>query len=256
MLYPNILLLKPEVLCSSSLSAVETPVSTVTGTVEQTLKIQQQTQKAVEAWERERQEMLGRLQNLTMREDMLHYRQKKLQAYCKARQSRIDQLEKGIAEQQVIARELEPFLDQTLEQARSSSAQKLPFLRTERRQRFAELESLLNSYDASLAEKLRRVLEMLQIEARYGHQVEVYDRVLTLDSVETMVHVLRLGTIGLYYLTLDGENAGWYNLSAGKWEPLPGRFVESLREGLRMAMKQRAIDLVRLPVQKWEGDGQ
>ena len=188
-----------------------------------------------------------------MQEDLLRYRQKKLRRYITERQAKIAELEKGIAEQQVIARELEPFLDHTLEQARTFYQQGLPFLAAERRQRFAELESCLNSYEASLAEKLRRVLEMLQIEAQYGHQVEAYDQVLKLSGVETTVNVLRLGSIGLYYLTLDGEDAGWYNPEKGKWESLPGRFLEPIKEGLRMAMKQRAIDLVRLPVGKRGG---
>jgi hypothetical protein len=236
-----------------SLSAVETPVSMVTETVNQTLKIQQQTQKRVDAWEQQRQEMISRLQNLKMQEDLLRYRQKKLQIYITERQSKIAELKKGIAEQQVIARELEPFLDQTLAQARTSYEQGLPFLSVERQQRFDELESFLSSYEASLAEKLRRVLEMLQIEARYGHQVEAYERVLELSGVKTTVNVLRLGSIGLYYLTLDGRNAGWYDPEKGKWKILPSRFLEPIKEGLRMAMKQRAIDLVRLPVGKRSG---
>ena len=83
----------------------------VTETVNQTLKIQQQTQKAVDTWGRQRQEMINCLQNLKMQEDLLRYRQKKLQRYIAERQAKIAGLEKGIAEQQVIARELEPFLD-------------------------------------------------------------------------------------------------------------------------------------------------
>lgn len=232
------------------LSAVESPVSKATEIVNRTLKIQQQTQKKVEAWQQQRQEMISRLQNLKMQEDLLRYRRDKLQMYIAERQSKIVDLKKGIAGQQVIARELEPFLDQTLARARTLYSQGLPFLSVERRQRFDELESFLNSYEASLAEKLRRVLEMLKIEAKYGHQVEAYERVLNLSGVETTVNVLRLGSIGLYYLTLDGKNAGWYDPETGKWESLPGRFLEPIRDGLRMAMKQRAIDLVRLPVAK------
>ena len=235
------------------LSAVENPASKATEIVNQTLKIQQQTQKRVDAWEQQRQEMISCLQNLKMQEDLLRYRQHKLQLYLTERQSKIAELKKGIAEQQVLARELEPFLDQTLARARTLYAQGLPFLSLERQQRFDELESFLNSYEASLAEKLRRVLEMLQIEAQYGHQVEAYERVLKLSGVETTVNVLRLGSIGLYYLTLDGKHAGWYNPEAGKWESLAGRFLEPIKEGLRMAMKQRAIDLVRLPVGKRSG---
>ncbi len=238
------------VLLPRVLPAADSPVAAVTDIAQQTVTVQQQTQKAVAAWEKERQELLARLQNGKIEADLLRYRQKKLRRYLAERRDRIAKLKKGIAEKQVITRELEPFLDQTLERAVDMSQQGLPFLEEERQQRFAGLDATLNSYDASLAEKLRRVLEMLQIEARYGHQVEAYDRVLTLAGKETTVNVLRLGRIGLYYLTLDGREAGWYNPDGKTWEPLPGRFLEPVKDGLRMAMKQRAVDLVRLPVGK------
>jgi hypothetical protein len=238
------------VLLPQLLSAADSPVAAVTGIARQTVTVQQQTQKAVAVWEKERQEMLARLQNGRIEEDLLRFRQKKLRRYLAERRGRIAKLKQGIVERQVITRELEPFLDQTHVRAKGMFQQGLPFLEEERQQRFAGLDATLNSYDATLAEKLRRVLEMLQIEARYGHQVEAYDRVLTLAGKETTVNVLRLGRIGLYYLTLDGREAGWYNPELKSWETLPRRFLEPVKDGLRMAMKQRAVDLVRLPVGK------
>ena len=228
----------------------KSPVEAVTGMVEKTVAVQRQTQKELQAWEDKRQEIRGELQNLKIQEDLLLYRQKKLLGYLAEQKNKIAVLEKSIADRQVIARELEPYLDQVLEQARLSAAQGLPFLMEERQQRFAELEKYLGSFGASTPEKLRRILEMLQIEAQYGHHVEAYDQVLALPDGETSVKVFRLGRIGLYYLTLDGNAAGWYDQAAGQWQPLSGRNVAMVREAMRMAMKQRSVDLVELPVGK------
>ncbi|MBN2333447.1 MAG: DUF3450 domain-containing protein [Deltaproteobacteria bacterium] len=231
-------------------AALGAAVDAVTRTVEKTVAVQQETQKEVSAWELERQQLDNDLQNLKMQADLLRHRQQKLQAYIRERQTRIDELQQSIAEQQNVARELEPFLDATLEQAKSLYQKDLPFLVDEREQRFADLALFLDSYDATPADKLRRVLEMLHIEARYGHHVEAGEGMLPLAGVETTVNIFRLGRIGLYYLSLDGTQAGWYNPSVNQWEPLPGRHLEAVKEALRMAMKQRAIDLVKLPLGK------
>ncbi|MBW1646182.1 MAG: DUF3450 domain-containing protein [Deltaproteobacteria bacterium] len=229
-------------------AAAKDPVEAVTGVAARTLAVQQQTQKELEAWEERRQQLTAELQNLKVQEDLLRYRQRKLQGYLAERRAKIAALEKSIADRQVIARELEPYLDEVLARAKTSADRGLPFLAAERRRRFAELEKYLASYEAPTADKLRRVLEMLQIEAGYGHHVEAYDQVLELPAGKTSVKVFRLGRIGLYYLTLDGRTAGWYDRAAGAWQPLSGRDVGMVREALRMAMKQRTVDLVRLPV--------
>ncbi len=229
-------------------AAVGADVAAVTGVAAKTVAVQRQAQEELQAWEEERQRLTAELQDLKIREDLLRYRQKKLQGYVAERQRRIAALEKSIAERQVIARELEPYLDQVLARARDEAARGLPFLAAERRQRFADLEKFLASYEAPLADKLRRVLEMLQIEAQYGHHVEACDQVLSLPGGRTSVKIFRLGRIGLYYLTLDGRAAGRYDRETGAWVPLAGRDVAMVREALRMAMKQRTVDLVRLPV--------
>ncbi|MBN2232731.1 MAG: DUF3450 domain-containing protein [Deltaproteobacteria bacterium] len=228
--------------------AATVPVDAAGDTVNRTVAEQEKRQREVSAWEEERRELLETRHELEQRLELLRFRCAKYEGYTDRRRQTIAELEAGIAAQRQIADELEPLLDETLAKTRMFAAADLPFLVDERENRFLQIAELLDSYDASLAEKLRRVLEMLHIEARYGQGVEAYDARLPVGGGEAAVKVLRVGRVGLYYLTLDGTAAGWYNPAAGVWEPLSGGSRDAVREALRMAMKQRAVDLVTLPV--------
>jgi hypothetical protein len=232
----------------ATVAAAAAPVDAADEMVTRIAAEQEKRQREVAAWEEERRELLETRHELEQRLELLSFRRRKYEGYIARRRQAIAELEAGIVAQRQIADELEPLLDETLVKTREFAAGDLPFLGDEREKRFCDIADLLDSYDASLAEKLRRVLELLHIEARYGQDVEAYDARLPVSGGEAAVKVLRVGRIGLYYLTLDGTEAGWYNPEAAAWEPLADSFRADVREALRMAMKQRAMDFVTLPV--------
>ncbi|MBN2809286.1 MAG: DUF3450 domain-containing protein [Deltaproteobacteria bacterium] len=217
-------------------------------TVHETLALQKETTDWRQAWLDERRELEEASHALELEALLLEARSKKLKGYSQQRQSEIARLESGLNEMDEIGIRLEPFLDEMVNRIAALQTADLPFSLVERERRLADLREGLNSYGADLAEKLRRVMEVLKIEAGFGRGFEVSDESLILDGVETTVRRLRLGRIGLYYLTLDGERAGWFNQTAKQWQPLSGAAVEAVKEALRMTLKQRAFDLVRLPV--------
>jgi hypothetical protein len=63
-----------------------------------------------------------------------------------------------------------------------------------------------------------------------------------------MVNFLRVGRIALVYQTLDEAEAGVWNQVTRRWEPLDASHRTSIRNGLRIARKQTAPDLIRLPL--------
>ena len=99
-----------------------------------------------------------------------------------------------------------------------------------------------------LPEKYRRVMEAYRVEMQYGHTIEAYDGDLQVQGRTRTVQFLRLGRIGLYYLSPDGKKAGYWSRSAATWERLPAETRRPIAKGIRMARKQAAPDLVRLPV--------
>ncbi len=218
--------------------------------VAETVTVEKQSEARQQAWLDEKAELESATHALELEARLLAARVKKLKAYRRQRRAEISRLETGLKEMENIGLRLEPYLDELSEKIGKFVGSDLPFDRVEREQRLADLRRELDRYDVQLAEKLRRVFEVLKIEAGYGRGFEVSEENLELDGTETLVRVLRLGRVGLYYMTPDGERAGWYNRQAGKWVPLSRSFQPAVREALRMALKQRAFDLVRLPVEE------
>jgi hypothetical protein len=91
-------------------------------------------------------------------------------------------------------------------------------------------------------------MEAYQIENEYGRTIEAYRAPLELDGEETTVDFLRFGRIALVYQTLDASRSGVWNREARSWQPLDSGYRSSIRDALRIALKQAAPDLVTLPL--------
>ncbi len=216
--------------------------------VSATVDLDRQTSVLEQKWFREKQLLADETHNLELEARLLEARIRRLQGYRQQRRLEIEKLKSGLEEMTEIGIRLEPYMDELVTRTRGLQNSDLPFAEAERQRRLAELTETLSSYDSDLPEKLRRVMEVLKIEAGFGRGFEVSEEILPVAGGETTVRVLRLGRIGLYYLTLDGARAGWFNREHQAWEELPGVYSESVKEALRMALKQRAFDLVKLPV--------
>ncbi|MBN2699922.1 MAG: DUF3450 domain-containing protein [Methylothermaceae bacterium] len=123
-----------------------------------------------------------------------------------------------------------------------------PFLPEERRQRIAQLKAMLDSAETSTAEKFRRIIEAYQIENDYAHTIEAYRAELALGDETRPMDFLRVGRVALFYLTLDGKSAGLWNPRQERWETLPDEYLRPLSQGLRIARKEAAPDLLTLPI--------
>ena len=124
----------------------------------------------------------------------------------------------------------------------------MPFLEGERELRIAGLRELMQRPEVPTSEKYRRVSEAYQIELDYGHTIEAYEGEITVDGEARTVNFLRFGRLGLYYMTLDGLEIGFFNKATDQWEVLPNEYLQSLDRAIRIARKQLPPDLIRLPV--------
>jgi hypothetical protein len=87
-----------------------------------------------------------------------------------------------------------------------------------------------------------------QDENEYGRTIEAYRDSLILNERETTVNFLRFGRIALVYLSLDEAESGVWSQEARAWVPLASSFRSGIRQGLRVARKATAPDLIRLPL--------
>jgi hypothetical protein len=107
---------------------------------------------------------------------------------------------------------------------------------------------MMGRADVTTSEKFRRIMEAYQIENEYGRTIEAYRASLVAGGRESTVDFLRFGRIALLYQTLDGLEAGVWDQTNGRWEPLNSGYRSAIRAGLKIARKQAAPDLIRLPL--------
>ncbi|WP_282040696.1 DUF3450 domain-containing protein [Halomonas alimentaria] len=124
----------------------------------------------------------------------------------------------------------------------------LPFLKEERLARAEGLEKVMTDPDTATAERLDRLLAAWRSELDYGRELDAWRGILGQGEQRREVDFLRLGRVGLYYLTADGREGAVWRSDAKRWQALDEAARVELRHGLRMARDQRAPELLTLPV--------
>jgi septal ring factor EnvC (AmiA/AmiB activator) len=161
----------------------------------------------------------------------------------------LEELHRSIDQVSSMERQIMPLMIRMLDALDRFVELDVPFLRDERTERVARLRATMERADVSAAEKFRRLTEAFQIEIDYGRTIEAYKDSLELDGATLEVNVLRLGRIGLYYQTADASVTGMWDVNGKRWTPLDdGASRNQVRQGLRIAGKQIAPDLLLLPV--------
>lgn len=157
-------------------------------------------------------------------------------------------LEQQLQDIEITQREIVPLILNMQSSLEQFVQLDLPFLPEERQQRIANLKDMMTRADVTNAEKFRRLIEAYQIENTYGNTIEAYRANIQLNGAISSVDFLRLGRIALYYQRLDGSETGFWNKTEKRWEPLANEYRNAIRQGLRIARKEAAPDLLTLPV--------
>jgi hypothetical protein len=179
---------------------------------------------------------------------------RQLRMYNRQLEQLIDQQEKEMAslrrqvdEVTIVGRGVIPHMEQMIAMLEKFVELDMPFLREERRARVAELRTIMNRADVTISEKYRRILEAYQIENEYGRTIEAYRGSLGDGDGARTVDFLRVGRNALLYQTLDTDETGAWSADTQTWERMDD-FRTSVRDGLRMARKYAAPDLIEVPM--------
>lgn len=141
-----------------------------------------------------------------------------------------------------------PLMVDMVENLKTFVSLDVPFLLEEREKRLNDLDDMMARADVTTSEKFRRILEAYQIENEFGRTIEAYRGIQKRDGKELTVDYLRVGRVALVYQSLDAKVTALWNPSTKKWEDLDDSFKKSVREGLKMARKQTAPQLVKMPI--------
>ena len=188
---------------------------------------------------------------LTNREqiDRLRVYNQNLTSLVRDQQDEVASIAKQMKDAEIVEKEIVPLMLKMVATLDQFVKLDLPFLYEERSNRAAQLREMMDRADVTISEKYRRVMEAYQIETDYGRTIEAYRGNLKLEGAnEREVDFLRVGRLVLAYQTLDREETGYFNPKTRKFEELGSTYRGSISEGLRVARKQVAPNLISLPI--------
>lgn len=182
------------------------------------------------------------------RAESLEIYNRQIQRLIESQEAEISSIQRQTAEIENIETGALPFMIEMTETLSEVVESDVPFLRDERLKRIDDLKLLIDRADVTAGEKYRRIMEAYMVEAEYGRTIEAYSGNLAVGGTVRSVDFLRIGRIGLYYQTLDGDETGRWSPVTGEWEILEGDYRTSVRDGLRIARQQAPPNLLKLPI--------
>jgi len=216
----------------------------VEGTVDQARETQQQ----LDEWAGTREELELRYRTAKANVAYLRERLARQQDKAAALDDAVAELNRRLDESGRLNAVIEDTLSVVLGRLERAVARDLPFLPEERGARLAGLRRELAEPDVGAAEKLRRLLEALMIEAQYGETVEVTPRTVTISGEEIHADVLRIGRLALFWRSPDGKRVGTWDPVAGQWTELGGGDSRTIGRAMEMATRMRPVELIALPL--------
>jgi hypothetical protein len=149
----------------------------------------------------------------------------------------------------LIERQIVPLMVRMIDSLDKFVQADVPFLPKERTERIERLRAMMERSDVTAAEKFRRVIEAYQIENDYGRTIEAYKGSLDVDGAALEVDFLRVGRVALLYQSVGAEHTGAWDKASRTWTSLPPEiYRQQVAQGLRIARKQVAPDLLVLPI--------
>lgn len=193
--------------------------------------------------------LTGEIQYLSQQLDLTNIYNRQLQELIDSQNAEIESINQQMVQLDETNRGILPKLEEMVNTLSKIIETDTPFLIKERSERVNEIKNLLTQSNISTSEKFRRVFEAYQIENEYGRTVEAYRDEIIVDNQNFNVEIFRLGRVGLYARTADGDFNAMYSKSENKWIELKG-IDNDLVIALKIARKEMPPSLIKLPLEK------
>ncbi|GGP55106.1 DUF3450 domain-containing protein [Shewanella algicola] len=217
-------------------------------------KIQQPIQQSVQLgqeaadWQQQKMHALSEQQQSLGELYWTEYQLQKKQKNLQSLQAEVVQLQQDIDTINVLKQQLEPQLEVWYAMLEQQVFSDLPFDFDERKRRLAFLRSAMDKSELPLAERFRRLLEVISIEVAYGYGQQVNQDVIVIDEKPMQVNLLLLGRLAWFYMTPDEQQFGWFDRKTRQWNSIPINEQGDLRLAMAITMNKQIAEIVNVPL--------
>lgn len=207
-----------------------------------------QTQERIDTLQSETTDLRNEYRSVIQQYERVQLYNDNLGKLISSQMAEVAKIEDQLASVEVTRREIMPLMLDMVADLEEVVKRDTPFLPDERNARIDKLKTLMEDANVTVAEKFRRVMSAYQVEADYGRTIEAYNGKIELDGEPREVDFLRVGRLVLAYQTQDAKQTGYWNKSEKRWDTMSAGDARFVREGIRIARRQAAPGLLRLPV--------
>ncbi len=172
---------------------------------------------------------------------------KQLEGQVQSQDEEMATINQQLTEIETTSREVLPLMQRMLSTLSEFVQLDVPFLAEERKNRVTMLEAMMSRADVTLSEKYRRIVEAYQVEMDYGRTLEAYEGKIGEGDAARTVQFLRIGRVALLYQTLDVKETGYWDADQKNWV-IANQYAHGFKEGISVAKKQRAPEMLIVPV--------
>ncbi len=209
---------------------------------------QQAIQTRIDQADDETRELLTRLRDAQSSSQRLERYNDQLSSTLDEQQQRIDRQQHALETLGETREALPDTLHDMLDRLRVLVKVDMPFRHEERMARLDGLERALSDTSIPYEKRMEQLLSVWRAELDYGRNMDSWRGQLTQDDQQRDVQFLRMGRVGFYYLTPDGEQGGVWKNRDRQWHSLDGAQRNMVNRGIRIANDQRAPELLSLPL--------
>ena len=205
------------------------------------------TQGRVDALADDTEDLLAEYRYVIQQADRLRVYNNQLAALIRSQEEEKLSIQRQLEGIIVVEQGIIPLMLEMIDALEQFVMLDLPFQRDDRLANVRRLRQNMDRAELTVSEKYRQVMEAYQLEVEYGRTIYAYRG--DLPGTQRTVDFLQVGRILLAYQTLDRNETGFFNAENGAWEVLEeAAYRRFINEGLKIARKQSAPNLLMLPI--------
>jgi len=214
-------------------------------TVSKTDAVLKQTQKKIDKTDDRTTKMFEEYKEAGSEIESYRIYNSQLEDIVNSQQNEMDGLSKQIEGIDVTRRKIMPLMGKMIDVLEKFIEEDLPFLPKERSDRISRLRRDMKRSDITVSAKYIQILEAYRIEMQYGRTMEAYQG----NIGKKKVNFLKIGRVGLYYMTLDAREYGVWDTKKGSWLALEDNdYASSIAKGIKIARKQSSPEFLLMAV--------
>ena len=214
----------------------------------QIFKASAKSQAKINSIYEQTQELLGEYRNTVDEADVLRGYNDHVQRMVDDQKANIASLQKQIDGIDKIKQGVVPLMYKMIDSLEKFIELDVPMNIERRKERVANLRTVMDDSNVTVSEQFRLVLEAYEIEAGYGTIFDAYQGEIDLGGRTLTADFVHMGRIAFVAQSLDAKHSWLWNNETRSWEELGDEYLKPVTDAIRMARKQLPMDLTKLPV--------